>query len=579
MQSTRLLLAHRPKILPYSNFIVHFNRTKLNQYFLHPVNRRKFIQSSTLASLAGISAFANLTACVRKADDGNPAINSKPGDDFLLNEITIDQLQQKMQSGEWTARSITEMYLKRIEEIDKNGPKLNSVIEINPEALTIADTLDKERKENKVRGPLHGIPVLIKDNIDTGDEMMTTAGSLALLGHKAEKDAFIISQLRNAGAVLLGKTNLSEWANFRSTRSSSGWSSRGGQTKNPYLLERSPCGSSSGSGAAVAANLCALAIGTETDGSIHCPSSINGIVGIKPTVGLWSRSGIIPISHTQDTAGPMARTVRDAVILLGPLTAADNNDPATATRAGKALNDYTQFLNADGLRRKKIGIEKSFLKGHEVIDGLFKEAIESMKAKGATIVEVDLLEKLKSLEGLEFEVLKFEFKDGLNKYLASANAGVRSLQDVIDFNVKNDTTAMPFFKQEILESSQEKADLKSKEYIETLSKLRSTTRNAIDNLLRDNQLACICGPTNGPSWCIDLINGDSFTGYGMYSPAAVAGYPSVTVPMGMVFGLPVGLTFLGTAYAEPDLITVAFAYEQGSQKRTPPEFKTSAHNS
>jgi amidase len=550
----------------------------LNHIFHIPVNRRKFIQSSTLASLAGISAFAHLTACVQKTDADNSAVNKKPGDDFLLKEITIDQLQRKMQSGEWTARSITQMYLKRIDEVDKNGPKLNSVIEINPEALAIAETLDEERKENKIRGPLHGIPVLIKDNIDTGDQMMTTAGSLALMGHKAANDAFIIAELRKAGAVLLGKTNLSEWANFRSTRSSSGWSSRGGQTKNPYVLDRSPCGSSSGSGAAVAANLCALAIGTETDGSIHCPSSINGIVGIKPTVGLWSRSGIIPISHTQDTAGPMARTVRDAAILLGPLTATDNNDPATVNRSGKVLNDYTQFLNADGLSGKRIGIEKSFIKGHEVIDGLFNEAIESMKQKGATIVEVDLLEKLKSLEGLEFEVLKFEFKDGLNKYLAGANTGVRSLQDIIDFNVRNDTAAMPFFKQEILESSQQKADLKSKEYIDTLSKLRSTTRNAIDNLLRENELACICGPTNGPSWRIDLINGDSFTGYGMYSPAAVAGYPSVTVPMGMVFGLPVGLTFFGTAYAESALITVAFAYEQSSQKRIAPEFKTSTQN-
>ena len=526
-----------------------------------------------------MSAFANLTACIRKADDHKAGAFGKTGDDFSLNEITIDQLQQKMQSGELTARSITEMYLKRIEEIDKGGPKLNAVIEINPEALTIADALDRERKENNVRGPLHGIPVLIKDNIDTGDQMMTTAGSLALLGHKAAKDAFIIEALRKAGAVLLGKTNLSEWANFRSTRSSSGWSSRGGQTKNPYVLDRSPCGSSSGSGSAVAANLCALAIGTETDGSIHCPSSINGIVGIKPTVGLWSRSGIIPISHTQDTAGPMARTVRDAVILLGPLTAVDDNDTVTVNRPASVLNDYTQFLNADGLNGKRIGIEKSFLKSHEVIDELFKEAIETMKAKGATLVEVDLMAKLKSLEGLEYEVLKFEFKDGLNKYLASANAGMRSLQDVIDFNAKNDSAAMPFFKQEILESSQQKADLKSKEYLDTFSKLRTTTRNAIDTLLKDNQLSCICGPTNGPSWCIDLINGDSFTGYGMYSPAAVAGYPSITVPMGMVFGLPVGLTLLGTAYAEPDLIAVAFAYEQSSHKRMPPEFKNSAHGS
>lgn len=517
-----------------------------------------------------------LSSCVKPREENEPEGTPARGK-FALDEFTIDELQQKMQSGELTAHSITELYLKRIEEIDKNGPKLNSVIEINPDALSIADVLDKERKENKIRGPLHGIPVLIKDNIDTGDQMMTTAGSLALVGNKAPKDAFIIAELRKAGAILLGKTNLSEWANFRSTRSSSGWSSRGGQTKNPYALDRSPCGSSSGSGTAVAANLCAIAIGTETDGSIHCPSSINGIVGIKPTVGLWSRTGIIPISHTQDTAGPMARTVRDAAMLLGLLTAVDPNDPATVDRSGKILNDYTQFLTADGLKGKKIGVERSFLKAHEAIDGLFKEAIELIKSKGATIVEVDLNDKLKSLEGLEFEVLKFEFKDGLNKYLAKANTGIKSLQDVIDFNLKNEATAMPFFKQEILESSQAKSALNSKEYTDSLNKLRSTTRNAIDNLLKENELTCICGPTNGPSWCIDLINGDSFTGYGMYSPAAVAGYPSVTVPMGMALGLPVGLTFLGTAYAEPELITVAFAYEQGSHNRIPPEFKVSAY--
>jgi amidase len=493
-----------------------------------------------------------------------------------LDEATIDSLQKKMESGELTAREIAELYIERIKEIDQAGPKLNSVIELNPDALSIADALDQERKENKIRGPLHGIPVLIKDNIDTGDEMMTTAGSLALLGHKAAKDAFIIAELRKAGAVLLGKTNLSEWANFRSTRSSSGWSSRGGQTKNPYILDRSPCGSSSGSGTAVAANLCALAIGTETDGSIHCPSSINGIAGIKPTVGLWSRSGIIPISHTQDTAGPMARTLTDAAILLGPLTASDPEDPATGDSARRALTDYTQFLNADGLKGKKIGIEKAFLKVHEKIDVLFQEAVELMKAKGATIVEVDLMEKLKSLEGLEYEVLMFEFKDGLNKYLSKANAQIKSLEELIAFNLKNDSTVMPYFKQEILVSSQKKSGLDSKEYMDTLRKLRTTTRNSIDGLLKENDIACICGPANGPSWCIDLINGDSFTGYGMYSPAAVAGYPSVTVPMGMVSGLPIGLSFLGTKYSEPELITVAYAYEQASNKRMPPEFKNSA---
>jgi amidase len=538
------------------------------------LNRRNFILNSTLATIAGTSGFAYLSSCT-KSQEGQKQPEASGHGDFVLNEVTIDELQQKMQSGEMTSKSITELYLKRIQEVDKEGPKLNSVIEVNPDAISIAETLDQERKDGKVRGLLHGIPVLIKDNIDTGDKMMTTAGSLALEGHKAGSDAFIIAELRKAGAVLLGKTNLSEWANFRSTRSSSGWSSRGGQTKNPYMLDRSPCGSSSGSGTAVAANLCAIAIGTETDGSINCPASINGIAGIKPTVGLWSRSGIIPISHTQDTAGPMARTLRDAVILLGPLTAKDPADISTTDESRKVWKDYVEFLKADGLQGKKIGVEKSFLKGHEAIDALFQKALQDMKEQGATIVEVDLIQPLKKLEGLEFEVLKYEFKDGLNKYLGKANATVKSLQDVIDFNLKNEAKAMPFFKQEILQSSQDKADLKSKDYIDTLNKLRTTTRNAIDGLLKEHGLTAICGPTNGPSWRIDLINGDSFTGYGMYSPAAVAGYPSITVPMGMALGLPIGVSFLGGAYQEPALIEVAYAYEQASKKRDAPMFKAS----
>jgi amidase len=546
----------------------------LSHLFQPSLNRRNFIRNGTLASIAGASGFACLSSCTKSQEEKKLPETQGPGD-FVLNEATIDQLQQKMQSGEMTSKSITELYLKRIQEIDKEGPKLNAVIEINPDAITIAETLDQERKEGKVRGPLHGIPILIKDNIDTGDKMMTTAGSVALEGNKAFSDAFIIGELRKAGAVLLGKTNLSEWANFRSTRSSSGWSSRGGQTKNPYMLDRSPCGSSSGSGTAVAANLCAIAIGTETDGSINCPASINGIAGIKPTVGLWSRSGIIPISHTQDTAGPMARTLRDAVILLGPLTAKDPADISTMGESRKGLSDYVQFLKADGLQGKKIGVEKSFLKGHEAIDALFQKALQDMKGQGATIVEVDLIEPLKKLEGLEFEVLKYEFKDGLNKYLGKTNGPVKTLQDLIDFNRKNEAKAMPFFKQEILESSQAKADLKSKDYIDTLNKLRTTTRRAIDGLLKEHGLTAICGPTNGPSWRIDLINGDSFTGYGMYSPAAVAGYPSITVPMGMAMGLPVGISFLGGAYHEPELIEVAYAYEQASKKREVPKFKPS----
>lgn len=529
-----------------------------------------------MASAAGFTALSMLSSCVK--DSGNEQASQKKTseNDFPLQEATIEDLQTKMQSGELTSRQIVELYLKRIEEIDKNGPELNSIIELNPHALDIADALDAQRKEGKVRGPMHGIPVLIKDNIDTFDKMMTTAGSLAMLGNYAKKDAFIITRLREAGAVLLGKTNLSEWANFRSTRSSSGWSSRGGQTKNPYLVDRSPCGSSSGSGTAVAANLCAIAIGTETDGSINCPASVNGIVGIKPTVGLWSRSGIIPISHSQDTAGPMARTVKDAATLLGLLAKDDADDPAVLERPGTIVSDYTTFLNAEGLKGKKIGIEKSFIEGHEAVDSLLQEAIDVMKSRGASIIYVDLMQEFKKVSNLEFDVLKYEFKDGLNKYLSNAKVQVRTLSDIIGLNKANEEVTMPYFKQEILEASDELGDLTTKEYVESVKKLQSGARNAIDNLFTQHELSAICGPANGPSWCIDLVNGDSFTGYGMYSPAAVAGYPSLTVPMGLVFDLPIGLTFLGTAYSEAALIEVAYAYEQATRKRTVPEFKGSS---
>jgi amidase len=370
--------------------------------------------------------------------------------------------------------------------------------------------------------------------------------------------------------VILGKTNLSEWANFRSTRSSSGWSSRGGQTKNPYDLHRNPCGSSSGSGAATAANLCAVAIGTETNGSVACPSSINGIVGIKPTVGLWSRSGIIPISVTQDTAGPMTRTLKDAVILLGALSGPDPNDAATSK---SAPSDYLSFLDANGLKGKKIGIEKSFLKAHEGVDALLKEAMDLIKSQGAELIEVEMMEPLKKIEREEFTVLKYEFKDGLNRYLAASKSPMRSLADVIAFNKKNESSAMPYFKQEILESSEALGGLETKEYKDALQNIVTTARGHIDKLMKDHSLDAICGPTDGPSWCTDVINGDSFTGYGTYSPAAIAGYPSISIPMGAVFGLPVGLCFIGKPWGEGDLIKVAYGYEQASKKRTSPEFK------
>jgi amidase len=549
------------------------------------MNRRNFLKNSSLAGLS-LSTLA-VVSCnpgpAKKEGQATAAATTADGSasataagDFALHETTIAQLQEQMKSGAHTARSITQLYLDRIAAIDAGGPALKSVIEVNPDALSIADALDQERKSGKVRGPLHGIPVLIKDNIDTADKMMTTAGSLALAGNRAAKDAFIVARLREAGAVLLGKTNLSEFANFRSSRSSSGWSSRGGQTRNPYVLNRNPCGSSSGSGVAVSANLCALAIGTETDGSIVCPASVNGIVGIKPTVGLWSRSGIIPISHTQDTAGPMARTVTDAVILLGPLTGVDAADKATAGSTGKFHKDYTQFLDPNGLKGKRIGVEKSFLKGHEGVDPLVQKALDLLKKQGATVVEVELVKEMEAIGDSEYEVLQYEFKDGLNRYLAGANAPVKSLKDIIRFNEEHADKAMPYFKQEILESSQKKGDLDQQEYREALAKNLRVARGTIESIMLEHRLDAISGPSYGPSWCTDVVNGDHFSGYGLSMPAAVAGFPHITVPLGMVHGLPIGFSFFGPAYSEPELIRIAYAYEQASKNRVAPQLLDAA---
>lgn len=538
------------------------------------MNRRHFLRSGSLTgfSLSALT-FESIFSPAGRMAAGRMADSRGVAADFPLQEITIDELQQKMNSGEYSSVSITKLYLKRIEAIDKKGPALNAVIEINPDALAIAASLDAERKAGKLRGALHGIPVLIKDNINSGDRMMTTAGSLALEGHKAAKDAFIVGQLRAAGAVLLGKTNLSEWANFRSTRSTSGWSSRGGQTKNPYLLARNPSGSSAGSGSAVSASLCTIAIGTETNGSVVSPSSCNGIVGIKPTVGLLSRSGIIPISATQDTAGPMARTVKDAAILLGALAGIDPDDPVTLESKGKAHQDYTSFLDPDGLKGKRIGVEKSFLSnGHEGVLALYQEAMALLKAQGATVVEIELQKQLSDANSVEGLVLQYEFKDGLNRYLATAtDARVKSLADVIAFNLQNAKKAMPYFKQETLEKSEARGGLDSSEYVEALKKLL-TARSVIDRAIRDNQLDAICGTTNGVACCIDLISGDYRTGAGFSGPAAMAGYPHITVPMGTVMDLPVGISFVGGAYTEAQLLTIAYAYEQASKKRMAPAF-------
>ncbi|MDP1614286.1 MAG: amidase, partial [Methylococcales bacterium] len=455
-----------------------------------------------------------------------------------------------MQSGKLSAKSLTKMYLKRIEEIDKKGPRLNSVIELNPDALLIATSMDAERKDGKIRGPLHGIPILIKDNINTADKMQTTAGSLALQGNIALVDAFIVKQLRAAGAIILGKTNLSEWANFRSTRSCSGWSSRGQQTKNPYILDRSPSGSSSGSGAAVSANLCAIAIGTETNGSIIAPSSYSGVVGFKPTVGLVSRTGIIPISKTQDTAGPMARNITDAAILLTAMTGVDDDDEVTKSSIGRAQKDYTQYLKEGNLNGKRIGIEKSFLNGHEGVVALYQNAIAKLKELGAEIIEISLLAEMRSIGGASTIVLQSEFKDGVNAYLAKANAKVKTLSEVIAFNEANTASSMPYFKQETLLASDKAADLNSSVYKEALAKTLSSQK-IINDLMEKNKLDVIVGTSFGIPSLIDLFNGDYSGGFYFASPAAMAGFPHLTVPMGFINELPVGLSFVAGAYQEP----------------------------
>jgi len=480
-----------------------------------------------------------------------------------------------MKSGVYTSRSITQLYLDRIEKIDRSGPHINAIIELNPDALAIADAMDAERKAGKIRGPLHGIPVLIKDNINTADKMQTTAGSLALVGNIAKKDAFIIARLREAGAVLLGKTNLSEWANFRSTNSCSGWSSRGGQTKNPYILDHNPCGSSAGSGAAVAANLCAVAIGTETDGSITCPASVNNLVGIKPTVGLLSRSGIIPISSTQDTAGPMARTVKDAAILLGALTGVDVDDAITNESAGKLYNDYTPFLDANALKGKKIGVDLKKKSSNQHLNRILSEAIDLMKKQGAIIIEIDYMSKFVELGRYEYEILQTEFKDGVNKYLSGLSLPIKTLSDVIQFNKDNEDKAMPYFKQEQLENCENTKGINNPSYQKALVKGRDGARNIINEVIAKHQLDAIIGITMGPACSIDMVYGDRWGEDSLTQPAAMSGYPHISVPAGMAFRLPVGLSFFGKAYSEPTLIGMAYAYEKVSNKRVLTAFNPS----
>jgi amidase len=541
------------------------------------MKRRQFLHHGTQAALA--TTLLPLAASGAAASLPEAGTSSQPAvavpKNFELSEVSITDLQARMQSGKSTARDLCQQYLARIAEINTKGPAINAVIEINPDALALADTLDKERKAGKVRGPMHGIPVLIKDNIDTGDKMQTTAGALALAGNHAAKDAFVTQQLRAAGAIILGKTNLSEWANFRSTHSASGWSSRGGQTHNPYVLDRTPSGSSAGSGSAAAASLCAAAVGTETNGSIVSPSSCNGLVGLKPTVGLVSRTGIIPISATQDTAGPMARTVRDAALLLGALVGADPADSATqAAGAPKKRVDYTSLLRPDALKGKKLGVEKSHLASQTAAGEMLRQAVTVLKAQGATIVEVDVRTATQPIGEAEYSVLLYEFKDGVNKYLAQAKAPVKNLADVIAFNKANAAKAMPFFQQETLEAAEKTDGLGSDKYKGDLRKVVDTARQALDAALKsEGGLAAVVGITTGPPACIDLVNGEYGTGPGYSGPAAMAGYPHLTVPMGQIHGLPVGISFVAGAYQEAELLALGYAYEQATHHRKAPTFQ------
>jgi amidase len=540
------------------------------------MDRRKFLLNGSLTTVGGWSCLrAGAVGSLSRLSAGeidDKATIAESATALVLEEITVDELQIKMQTGEQTSVTITKAYLKRIEEIDRNGPVLNSIIELNPDALQIAAGLDKERKEGKIRGPLHGIPILIKDNINTGDLMLTTAGSLAMVGNHAKQDAFILKQLRKSGVVLLGKTNLSEWANFRSAHSCSGWSSRGRQTKCPYILDRNPSGSSAGSGSATAASLCTLSVGTETDGSVVSPAAVNGLVGIKPTVGLWSRTGIIPISATQDTAGPMARTVKDAAILLGAGIGVDESDAITQNSAGKSFSDYTRYLIKDSLKGKRIGIEKSHLLGNPDMVALLRAAMKTMEVQGATMVEVDVMGPLKLLGTAEYQVLLYEFKDGLNRYLASANGKVKSLKELIAFDLKDEGKMMPFFKQEILVESEAKGGLDSKEYTDSLEKTMGFRKTLLD-LIAANKLDALSGFTNGPACCIDLVNGDYDNGPSLSTPAAITGFPHITVPAGMLHGLPMGISFYAGPYSEPVLVSLAYAYEQASLKRIKPGYR------
>jgi amidase len=543
------------------------------------MKRRDFITKTTLAA-AGTTLLA--TAC--NTNVSHEKKEEKPGDefkdDFELKEITVAALQEKMKTGQYTSEKVVQLYLDRINKIDKAGPAINSIIELNPDALAIARSMDAERKSGKVRGPLHGIPVLIKDNIDTADKMKTSAGSLALANSIALKDSFVAQKLREAGAVILGKTNLSEWANIRSSHSTSGWSGRGGLTKNPYALDRNACGSSSGTGAAIAANLATIGIGTETDGSVVCPSSHNSLVAIKPTLGLISRSGIIPIAHSQDTAGPMCRCVADAAALLTVLRGYDPADKITGAWDYKTVQpDYTKFLDANGLKGMRIGVARKFFGFNDKVDKLMNDAINVMKQQGAIIVDPADIPHTGEYDNTELDVLLYELKADLNTYLAGLgpNAPVKTLKDIIAFNETNKDKELKYFGQDLFIKAEAKGPLTTKEYLDALEKNHRLSRaEGIDAIMNKEKLDAMIAPTGGPAWPTDLINGDHFTG-GYSTPSAVAGYPHITVPAGNVYGLSVGISILGRAWSEGILIKIAYAYEQATKHRKSPQFLATAN--
>ena len=543
--------------------------------------RRTFLKTSLIGG-AVVAAPLYPAFAAARADSPAAAGNALPDapevKPFELDEITISELQEGMKSGRFTARSLVGKYSARIAEIDKGGPAVNSVIEMNPDAHDIADALDQERKTKGPRGPLHGVPVLIKDNIATADKMMTTAGSLALVGAQAPIDSFLAQKLRAAGAVILGKTNLSEWANIRSNHSTSGWSGRGGLTKNPYALDRNPCGSSSGTGAGISANLAAAGIGTETDGSIVCPSSSNGLAGIKPTVGLISRSGIIPISHSQDGAGPMCRTVKDAAILLGALTGVDSDDAATAASAGKSQTDYAQYCDPNGLKGARIGVARKYFGFSEAVDALMEQSLDAMKKMGATLVDPADIPTLGKFGDSEFTVLLYELKADLNAYLARLNGDVqvKTLKDVIEFNERHHDQELRYFGQDVFIKAEAKGPLTEKEYLDAVAKNHQLARvEGIDALMDKHQLDAVVAPTGGPAWLTDLINGDHVAG-GSSNAAAVAGYPNINVTAGYLSGLPVGISFFGRAWSEPTLIKLAYSFEQATKARQAPRFLATA---